>query len=465
MKKIIASFTFLVFLLLFFYLIPLTNKPVFAAEDNCLNAIYYPNIIYENSDNIMFVFVLDKDRADTTPNAKYAVKADDGITYPPFQNSYVSEVLTPQDDAGNGKVIRGSIMRPQWSPQFDSNPNLTHNLKLYRLSSQQPPINLNLGQTPEWDKLNTVYCQKKIEYKVLKPISPTPKPLDCNISPQPSNPSVTDPINITINIPQARPKEGIWQGKIEIKDGNGVMVQERTISIDDTTPFNKTIPFSSLDNPGVYDVVLNIILRIAGACWIGVGGGSTTTCLPDIYEIRGTCFAPKMNVAPPGVTGFLITLTPTPIVTAIPTQAMWAPTYTPTPYIARPSLGALCDQMADKKADTKDRHPNADCKACLGPPDSTISAIWSAIGCIPTDYGKLISKYFFPIGTGIAGGISFLYFLYGAFLILTSSGNPEKIEEAKQIIISALSGLLLIIFSIFLLRVIGVSILKIPDFT
>lgn len=90
--------------------------------------------------------------------------------------------------------------------------------------------------------------------------------------------------------------------------------------------------------------------------------------------------------------------------------------------------------------------------------------IWSAIGCLPTDLTVLIKDYIFTTGVGLAGSIAFLYFLYGAFMILTSAGNAEKIEEAKQIITSALTGLLLIIFSIFLLRVIGVDVLALPGF-
>lgn len=90
--------------------------------------------------------------------------------------------------------------------------------------------------------------------------------------------------------------------------------------------------------------------------------------------------------------------------------------------------------------------------------------IWSAIGCLPTDLTILIKDYFFTTGLGIAGSIAFLYFLYGAFMILTSSGAAEQIEEAKQVITSSLTGLLLIIFSIFLLRVIGVDVLGLPGF-
>lgn len=91
------------------------------------------------------------------------------------------------------------------------------------------------------------------------------------------------------------------------------------------------------------------------------------------------------------------------------------------------------------------------------------TSINTAIGCIPTDPAALFTK-FFQFGIGIAGGIAFLLILFGGFQILTSAGNPEQMNEGKELVTSAIAGLLLIIFSVFLLRVIGVTILGIPGF-
>ena len=65
----------------------------------------------------------------------------------------------------------------------------------------------------------------------------------------------------------------------------------------------------------------------------------------------------------------------------------------------------------------------------------------------------------------MGGGIAFLLCVWGGLTIMLAGGNPEKINEGKEIIGSAITGLLFIIFSVFLLRLIGVNILKIPDFT
>ena len=54
--------------------------------------------------------------------------------------------------------------------------------------------------------------------------------------------------------------------------------------------------------------------------------------------------------------------------------------------------------------------------------------------------------------------------IYSAYLIQFSRGNPERIKKAREYLTSCIMGLLLIIFSIFILRLIGVDILRIPGF-
>jgi hypothetical protein len=88
----------------------------------------------------------------------------------------------------------------------------------------------------------------------------------------------------------------------------------------------------------------------------------------------------------------------------------------------------------------------------------------TAIGCIPwTDQSSLIG-FFLRWAIGIGGGIAFLLILYAGFLGMTSTGNPERIKAAQELLVSAISGLVLLIFSIFILRLIGVEILRIPGF-
>jgi hypothetical protein len=133
------------------------------------------------------------------------------------------------------------------------------------------------------------------------------------------------------------------------------------------------------------------------------------------------------------------------------------PSITPTPPKGGiqpvPSLAPICDQLPIQF--------KGDCKNCA----NNLHGIWTAIGCLPVDFTGFVNGYLFTYGVGIAGGIAFLYFLYGTFLVMTSAGVAEKVAEGREIIISALSGLLLLIFSVFILRVIGVDILKLPGFS
>ena len=88
----------------------------------------------------------------------------------------------------------------------------------------------------------------------------------------------------------------------------------------------------------------------------------------------------------------------------------------------------------------------------------------TALGCIPTEPAELV-KWILKYAILMGGGIAFLLSVWGGATILLSAGNPEKINEGRDIIVSAISGLLFIVFSVFLLRLIGVDILGIPGFT
>jgi len=87
--------------------------------------------------------------------------------------------------------------------------------------------------------------------------------------------------------------------------------------------------------------------------------------------------------------------------------------------------------------------------------------IWTGIGCIQTSLSGFVGSIF-SFGIGLAGLITFLCILYSAYLIQFSAGNPERIKKAKQNLTSCIVGLLIIIFSIFILKIIGVNILRLP---
>lgn len=89
--------------------------------------------------------------------------------------------------------------------------------------------------------------------------------------------------------------------------------------------------------------------------------------------------------------------------------------------------------------------------------------IWTAVGCVPQTADGIISTIM-QLGLIIAGAVVLIMILVGSFMLSTSQGDPKKAQEAKEMITSAIIGLLFVIFSITILQFIGISIIKIPGF-
>ena len=98
--------------------------------------------------------------------------------------------------------------------------------------------------------------------------------------------------------------------------------------------------------------------------------------------------------------------------------------------------------------------------ACSQDADGNTIDIHTAIGCIPVKPEAFV-KVILNWAIGIAGGIAFMFMLFSAFQILASRGNPEALKAAQEQLTAAVIGLLFIIFSVFLLRIIGVPIMNI----
>ena len=84
----------------------------------------------------------------------------------------------------------------------------------------------------------------------------------------------------------------------------------------------------------------------------------------------------------------------------------------------------------------------------------------SAIGCIPIDNNNETTKFVLRWALGVGSGITFLLIVYSAFLIMGSGGNTEKVKSGKTLLTAALTGLILIIFSVFILDIFGLRIFK-----
>lgn len=112
---------------------------------------------------------------------------------------------------------------------------------------------------------------------------------------------------------------------------------------------------------------------------------------------------------------------------------------------------SLCSQIPEDSG-------RSICEEC-----ATADGIWTAFGCIKTNPQSIITS-FMQIGLGLAGGVALIMILAAGFLYTTSQGDIKRTGEAKELLTSAIMGLLFIIFSVVILQFIGVSILQIPGF-
>lgn len=85
----------------------------------------------------------------------------------------------------------------------------------------------------------------------------------------------------------------------------------------------------------------------------------------------------------------------------------------------------------------------------------------TAIGCINTGSGTDFAEEVIRLGLGLGGGVAFLLMVMAGYMIMTSGGDPKKLAAGKELLTAAIAGLVLIVFGVYLLRVIGVEILGI----
>jgi hypothetical protein len=87
----------------------------------------------------------------------------------------------------------------------------------------------------------------------------------------------------------------------------------------------------------------------------------------------------------------------------------------------------------------------------------------TALGCVPNDTLPFVG---WVLGNSIkiGGGIAFLLMVFAGFQITISAGNPEKLKSGQEMLTAAIQGLLFLIFSAFLLRLIGYQIFNFPEF-
>lgn len=89
--------------------------------------------------------------------------------------------------------------------------------------------------------------------------------------------------------------------------------------------------------------------------------------------------------------------------------------------------------------------------------------IETAIGSIPIDPIGFAAKLF-SMMLSLAGIAALFLIIYSGYRLMLSRGNKEGIQAAREMLTAAVIGLLFIVFSLVILNVIGVDILRLPGF-
>ena len=115
----------------------------------------------------------------------------------------------------------------------------------------------------------------------------------------------------------------------------------------------------------------------------------------------------------------------------------------------------LCEQISDTTL-------KEECEDCAGGTNG-FAGVWTAVGCINRDPQVIIVSVL-NLGLGMGGGVALLMILAAGFMLTTSQGDPKRTSEAKEMITSAIIGLLFVIFSVAILQFVGSTVLMIPGF-
>ena len=111
---------------------------------------------------------------------------------------------------------------------------------------------------------------------------------------------------------------------------------------------------------------------------------------------------------------------------------------------------SISDTIAAYRSDGENREALITCRERGG--------IYTAIGCVdPTPIGILTGLI--RVAFGVTGGVALIQLIMAG--IAYQSGQEEKIQEAKKRVFATIGGLAVLVFSVLILRIIGVNVLDV----
>lgn len=129
----------------------------------------------------------------------------------------------------------------------------------------------------------------------------------------------------------------------------------------------------------------------------------------------------------------------------------------------------VCSQIPDSVRNGSEKLKEACCRCqsgndyCSPSSQTSTDSIWTALGCIKTDTASIVQAIL-QTGLSIAGGVALLMFLFAGFMISTAQGEAKRVTDAREMLTSAIIGIIFIVFSVAILQFIGVSVFHIPGF-
>lgn len=109
---------------------------------------------------------------------------------------------------------------------------------------------------------------------------------------------------------------------------------------------------------------------------------------------------------------------------------------------------------------TNSKNPQA-----WNPQGSCANGIDTALGCLPYEAsGGGFTTSLLTLLAGVTGAIALAIMLMATIQIMTAGGNAEQLQKGKELLTGAITGLLFIVFSVTLLRLIAGDIIQLEGF-
>lgn len=127
------------------------------------------------------------------------------------------------------------------------------------------------------------------------------------------------------------------------------------------------------------------------------------------------------------------------------------------PQIGEAASQVIEDRMCGKYFETTTSNEESEKNKCIKCAQSF--GYWSSIGCVPLNISQFVSGFVLNIGIGIGGLAALLCLIINSLRLQMSRGDSAKLQKVRENVTSCILGLVLILFSIVILRLADISIL------